>query len=133
MLLLMNRLLIILSLFIICLSIILLLTTLQKYELSRTKNFVLVTIQKLPDCNKGYKNKFLSIDYNGITYTFRTKCKYVQHLQEGQQLSMLHNSGTDIFIFKEQNIKHELIALTILALIGILCLILDFKFKKQKT
>ena len=100
---------------------------LKEYRLSKSEDFVTVTIQKLPDCSVGYRNKFICISYNGTTHILRTKCKYVAGLVKGQQLEMLHEPDTEIFLFKEENVTTELIAFTLLVFILIVCLITGLK------
>ncbi len=128
----MNRFFLVSSVFLIALSIILFPKTIQKYEVSKTNNFVLVKLSKLPNCKSGYKNKFVHIYYHDITYILRTKCKYVVGLQEGQKIKMLHKEGTNIFLFKGENVTFDFIALIILAFAGVLCLIINSKRNSQR-
>lgn len=115
------------SLFLIVLTFILFPETIQKYQLNKTDNFVTVTIVELPDCTIGYKNKFLTINYNGVNHILRTKCKYVRNLQTGTNIKMLHKDDSNIFLFKEEDVTFDLISLIILCLAGILSLIISFR------
>jgi hypothetical protein len=128
----MNRFILVSSLFLIALSIILFSKTIQKYEVIKSNNFVWVTVSKLPNCKSGYKNKFLYIYYNNTNHIFRTKCKYVEGLQEGQKIKMLHREGTDTFLFKEENMTFDFIASIILALVGLICLIMNYNRNKLR-
>jgi hypothetical protein len=107
--------------------------TIDEYKLSQSGDTVAVTIQRLPDCSSGYKNKFIHINYDNQTYILRSKCKYVQKLSEGQKVLMLHKSGTDIFLFREENIMFELIAVILIAIAVLFCLIFLFRPFKSKT
>jgi len=107
--------------------------TIEVYQVSQSGEKVIVTIQRLPDCSSGYKNKFISITYNNQIFVLRTKCKYVQKLSERQQLLMLHKPGTDIFLFPEENAGLELIAVILITIAIILCLMFSFRLFKSKS
>ena len=87
----------------------------KEYDLTKTQDAVTVKVVKLPDCNNGYKNKFIHISYNGRTFILRTKCKYVKSLVTGQQIGMLHVPDTEIFLFATENAESELVATILLA------------------
>ena len=128
----MSKLLLLGNIFLFALSIILLPKTVDKYQLSKTENFVSVTVTRLPNCENGYKNKFLDISYEGKIYSIRTKCKYVRTLVKGQQVSMLHKPDTDIFMFEQEDVTFDFVSLFFLAAVPIVCLIVGVKSLKAK-
>lgn len=84
------------------------------YKLSQTRETVTVIVKALPDCNSGYRNKFIRISYEGEQFVFRTSCKFVAGLVSGQSIKMLHKADTDLFLFPEEDTITELIACIIL-------------------
>lgn len=129
----MKSLLILGGIFLLILSIVLLPKTIKKYELSKTNNFSIVTIEKLPDCQQGYKSKFLHIDYEGDSYILKTKCKYLVGLHDGQQILMLHKPGTKIFQFKDENFLFDIISFVVLGLMGIIFIVMGYlKLRREK-
>jgi hypothetical protein len=134
----MNRFTLICTIFLALLLIFVVPRTVEKYNLHKSDNFVVVTIKKLPDCFSGntkhrYRNKFIHINYKGSTHILRTKCKYVSGLLEGQQLEMLHKQGTEIFVFKEENVTFELISVILLSLAAVVCLVKSLKPTTPKS
>ena len=120
------------DIFLIILSIVLLPGTIAKYKLSKTNNFSLITIEKLPNCHHGYKNKFLHIRHEGKSYILRTKCKYLDGLYESQEILMLHKPGTNIFQFKAQNVLFDLISLVLLGVMGFFFVVIGYlKLKRN--
>lgn len=96
--------------------------TIEEYNLSKSQETVTVKVIKLPDCSSGYKHKFIHISYNDQTYILRTKCKYVKSLVTGQQISMFHKPGTEIFLFPTENGTSELVMTILLAAFMALCI-----------
>src|SRR5688500_2291297 len=108
--------------------------TIEEYRLHQSNSFVTVTVEQLPDCSSGYKHKFIHINHNGSTHILRTKCKYVKGLSVGQQLEMLHKPGTEIYLFKEEEVMSELVSVVLLALGLALCLVKSIlQGKKLRT
>ena len=104
--------------------------TIQKYKLQGSNNLVTVTVEKIPICNMGYKRNYITVNYKGSTHILRTRCKFVSHLSEGDEFEILHKEGTDIFLFKEENITWELIAYFGVLLAAILYILFRSKRKK---
>jgi hypothetical protein len=96
--------------------------TIEEYNLMKSPETVTVKVTKLPDCSSGYKHKFIHISYNNQTYILRTKCKYVKSLVTGQQITMLHKTGTEIFLFPTENATSELVTTILLAAFMIFCI-----------
>lgn len=96
------------SLFFVALSVLMFYKTFEKYELSKTRNFVTVKILKLPDCAIASKGKFIHIEYQDTKYILRTKCKYVDSLLAGQKIMMLHKPNTKLFIFRNEAFNSDL-------------------------
>lgn len=88
----------------------------------KSKETVTVKVVKLPDCTSGYKNKFIHISYNDQIFILRTKCKYVNALVTGQQITMLHKPGTEIFLFPAENVTSDLVTTILLAAFMALCI-----------
>lgn len=84
------------------------------YKLSQTRETVTVIVKALPDCNSGYRNKFIRISYERQEFVLRTSCKLVDGLAVGQSLNMLHKPDTNLFLFPEEDTITELIACIIL-------------------
>lgn len=94
----------------------------KEYDLMKSQETVTVKVVKLPDCSSGYKNKFIHISYNDKTYILRTKCKYVKSLVTGQEITMLHKTGTEVFLFPTENVTSELVMTIFLAAFMTLCI-----------
>ena len=103
----------------------------EEYNLMTSQETVTVKVVKLPDCSFGYKHKFIHISYNDQTYVLRTKCKYVKSLVTGQQITMLHKAGTEIFLFPTENSTSELV--TTIILIAFMTLWIGILLWKQRV
>lgn len=101
--------------------------TIQEYKLQRSNNQVMVIVERLPDCPARYKHKFIHVRYNGSTHVLRTKCKFVAGLSVGQQLEMLHKEGSEIFLFKNEDVTFEVISLIALSFVAVACFIISFR------
>lgn len=97
--------------------------TIEEYKVMQSQETVTVKVTILPDCSSGYKHKFIHFAYNGKIYILRTKCKYVKSLVVGQQMPMLHKSGTEIFLFPYENVTAELVATVLLAILMTVCVV----------
>ena len=114
----MNKVLIIGSSILVLISILITPHEILKYTTSQSGNFATVKLIKLPNCDRRYKNKFLSIEFQDSMYTFRTSCKYTKHLIAGQEIEMLHKPGKNVFIFKEENVVLDLVSSIAIGLLG---------------
>ncbi len=90
------------------------------YQIHDSKQFVTVKLIELPNCNSGYRDKFLKLEYKGVKYILRISCKYVRDYQPGQQIQMLHKEGTSNFLFENEDVIFELIFDFIIASLGII-------------
>jgi hypothetical protein len=103
--------------------------TFAEYNVQKHGQLVGVTLLKLPNCSFGYKNKFLTLDYEEHRYTLRTSCKYIKNFQEGQQIQMLHGFGSNIFLFQNEDLTIEILSTIGLARAGIVIIVIGFKKK----
>lgn len=105
----------------------------SRYRAYEQGQYVNVMLKTLPNCNYGYKNKFLKLDYNGIEYVLRTACKYTKKYEAGQQIKMLHIPGSNIFLFPEEDVKSDFLSGILILIVAIGCLIYGIKKSKSKT
>jgi hypothetical protein len=104
----------------------------EEYNIHKSNNSVVVTVVRLPNCSSGNRNKFIHISYEGSVHILRTKCKYVSNLTEGQRFEMLHKPGTEIFLFKEEDVTFELISVAVLVLATTVCMVINLLPNKHK-
>jgi hypothetical protein len=83
----------------------------------------------MPDCSHRYRNKFLTIRYARVNFTFRTSCRYVKGLRPGDLVELLHKEGTSIFLFTNENVTTDLLLLIVLIL-GIIAFLI-YTFNKR--
>jgi hypothetical protein len=93
--------------------------TIIEYNIYKSPQIGVVKVLKLPNCEAGYKNKFMVIKFEEQTYTLRTKCKYTKNLSTGQNIRMFYSKGSEIFLFPQENPTPELGACLLLGVIGI--------------
>ncbi len=118
--------------FLIAILVFFLPRTIEEYNVMRSQETVIVEVTKLSDCSSGYKHKFIHFVYNGKTYISRTKCKYIKSLVVGQQLTMVHKTGNDIFLFPTEDVTSELLATISLAILMTVCVGV-FLWKQMKA
>jgi hypothetical protein len=103
--------------------------TITEYNIYKSPQIGVVKVLKLPNCEAGYKNKFMTIRFEEKIYTLRTKCKYTKNLSIDQNIPMLYSKGSDIFLFPQENPTLELGACLLLGVIGITIIVVGL-FKK---
>ena len=116
------------GLFLIVIALITIRNAFVKYKIYKSKEVVIVTLLKLPNCENGsYGNKFLTLQYENSKFILRTKCKYVSNFKVGQKIEMYHKEGTKDFIFRNENVLTELIADFLIGFIGLIIIVIAIK------
>jgi hypothetical protein len=106
----------------------------SEFTLSKSGEPVKVLVLRLPNCNQGYKHKFITIKYQETNYILRTKCKFTKNLVEKQEIQMFHKPGTSIFIFPEEDVLVDFISNILIGLLGLLLIVKVFlSIRKQRT
>ena len=104
------------------------------YKIHKSKEAVSVKLLELPNCSNGsYRNKFLTLEYNGLKYVLRTSCKYVNTFHVGQQVEMFHKDGTNNFVFPNENVLSELFSVLTIGLVGIAIGFIAIKRKRLSS
>jgi hypothetical protein len=130
----MNKILIIGGLVLIIISLVTFPEAFRRLGVQSTGALVTVTIVKLPNCKNWYKNKFVSINFEGSNYILRAKCKYLVNLEAGMNVQMLHKSGSDIFLFEKENVLFNLLSSLAIGLIGlVISVVATLKERKPRT
>jgi len=127
----MNKILIIGGLILVAVTVVILPRTIAEYKTFRSAHVAEVKVLKLPNCEVGYKNKFMTVLFEEKSYILRTKCKYTKNLIVGQNLPMFHTQGSNIFLFSNENPVFELCSNLMLGAIGVS--IITLGFIKHKT
>jgi hypothetical protein len=74
----------------------------------------------------------MTVKFNNARYTIRTKCKYTRNLTEGATTPMLHNPGSDIFVFQQEDTLSELLSDIAIGIIGLLIITIAlFRIRKD--
>lgn len=120
------------GLLLVIMSIVLLPRKLQEYNTYKSGDLVFITVLGLPNCEFGYRNKFIIIQFERKSYSLRTKCKYTRSLHRGQSIQMLHADGTDIFLFPKEDQTLELVSNFAIGIVGIVIILIG-TFKKQNN
>ncbi|HWI94255.1 MAG TPA: hypothetical protein VNT20_23440 [Flavisolibacter sp.] len=120
------------GLLLVIMAIALLPRKIQEYNTYKSGNLVFVTVLGLPNCEFGYKNKFITIKFERKSYSLRTKCKYTGSLHRDQSIQMLHADGTDIFLFPREDQTLELVSNFAIGIVGIIIILIG-ALKKQNS
>jgi len=128
----MNKILLVGGALLLFVSLIILPRSLTEFHIKQSGQLVTVQLLKLPPCNYGYRNKFMTLKFNNANYTIRVKCKYTRNLTEGATTRLLHKPGSDIFVFQQEDTVSELLSDIAIGIIGLLIITIAlFKIRKD--
>ena len=112
-------------------SIIPLKRDIEEYQVQKNGETIGATITYLKDCIGSKTYYFMKFAYNGQEYDKRVRCGFENTHKVGETISLKHKSGTDIFLFENENKEKEFISSGLLGLLGIF--FIGFGIKKSKS
>lgn len=101
----------------------------QEYKVQKTGEIVKATITYIPNCIGTKSNQFMKFTYAGSEFDKSVGCAFSDTHKVGDTINLMHNDGTDIFLFETENKESEFISAGLFAIIGISFIIMGARKK----
>jgi hypothetical protein len=103
----------------------------DEYSTQKTGDLVKATVIDVPNCFGAKIRHSIKIKYNDTIYYKRVGAPCDSY-KIGQAIQLRHTPGTDIFLYMDEEVRSEFVAIGLLVLLGSVIIAVGFR-KKSST
>jgi hypothetical protein len=94
---------------------------------------VKVVVVTVPPCDNNNRGKDFRFKYEGAYYSKKAPCSFIDKLRRNDTVQLKTIEGTGIFLLEKENAGIEILAMIILALLGIFFLYRFFFYSRVSS